>query len=119
MMHTPAFWLAGANLLANLGAAVCPFMDSDADPAALRARQAALPPQDPPAVTDNLGFISQFRVDDANAFMTTDAGGPVMDQASLKAGPRGPTVLEDFVLREKIMHFDHERVSLSKNSLGF
>src|ERR1700748_556439 len=29
---------------------------------------------------------------------------------SLKAGPRGPTLLEDFHLREKITHFDHERI---------
>jgi catalase len=32
------------------------------------------------------------------------------DQHSLKAGPRGPTLLEDFYLREKITHFDHERI---------
>ncbi len=32
------------------------------------------------------------------------------DQNSLKAGPRGPTLLEDFHLREKITHFDHERI---------
>jgi catalase len=32
------------------------------------------------------------------------------DQNSLKAGARGPSLLEDFVLREKIQHFDHERI---------
>jgi len=32
------------------------------------------------------------------------------DQNSLKGGPRGPTLMEDFVLREKITHFDHERI---------
>jgi len=32
------------------------------------------------------------------------------DQNSLRAGPRGPTLLEDFHLREKITHFDHERI---------
>ena len=32
------------------------------------------------------------------------------DQKSLKAGPRGPTLMEDFHLREKITHFDHERI---------
>jgi catalase len=32
------------------------------------------------------------------------------DQNSLKAGDRGPTLLEDFILREKITHFDHERI---------
>ena len=43
--------------------------------------------------------------------MTTDQGIPISDdQNSLRAGPRGPTLLEDFVLREKITHFDHERI---------
>ena len=43
--------------------------------------------------------------------MTTDQGVPIGDdQNSLKAGERGPTLLEDFVLREKIFHFDHERI---------
>src|SRR5688572_23741657 len=32
------------------------------------------------------------------------------DQNSLKAGTRGPSLLEDFQLREKITHFDHERI---------
>jgi catalase len=43
--------------------------------------------------------------------LTTAQGGPVSDdQNSLKIGPRGPTVLEDFHFREKIFHFDHERI---------
>jgi catalase len=43
--------------------------------------------------------------------LTTNHGVPVGDdQNSLKAGARGPTLLEDFVLREKIQHFDHERI---------
>jgi catalase len=43
--------------------------------------------------------------------LTTNHAVPIStDQNSLKAGPRGPTLLEDFVLREKIMHFDHERI---------
>ena len=43
--------------------------------------------------------------------LTTDQGIPVSDnQNSLKSGVRGPTLLEDFVLREKIFHFDHERI---------
>jgi catalase len=42
--------------------------------------------------------------------LTTNQGLPVSDnQNSLRAGQRGPTLLEDFVLREKITHFDHER----------
>ncbi len=43
--------------------------------------------------------------------LTTAQGHVVSDDHnSLKAGPRGPTLLEDFVLREKISHFDHERI---------
>ena len=43
--------------------------------------------------------------------LTTNHGVPVSDnQNSLKSGARGPTLLEDFVLREKIFHFDHERI---------
>ncbi|HEX7946651.1 MAG TPA: catalase [Phenylobacterium sp.] len=46
-----------------------------------------------------------------DARLTTNHGVPLSDdQNSLKAGARGPTLLEDFVLREKIQHFDHERI---------
>jgi catalase len=45
------------------------------------------------------------------ALLTTAQGGPVSDdQNSLKIGPRGPTLIEDFPFREKIFHFDHERI---------
>ncbi len=43
--------------------------------------------------------------------LTTNQGLPISDnQNSLKGGGRGPTLLEDFILREKITHFDHERI---------
>ena len=43
--------------------------------------------------------------------LTTNHGVPISDnQNSLKAGARGPSLLEDFQLREKIFHFDHERI---------
>jgi catalase len=43
--------------------------------------------------------------------LTTNQGLQISDdQNSLRAGPRGPTLLEDFILREKITHFDHERI---------
>ena len=45
------------------------------------------------------------------SILTTQQGIPVADdQNSLRAGPRGPTLLEDFHFREKIFHFDHERI---------
>ena len=47
----------------------------------------------------------------ANTTLTTNHGLPINDdQNSLKAGERGPSLLEDFHLREKITHFDHERI---------
>ncbi|AXC48865.1 catalase [Paracoccus suum] len=45
------------------------------------------------------------------ARMTTNHGVPISDnENSLRMGARGPTLLEDFALREKIFHFDHERI---------
>jgi catalase len=47
----------------------------------------------------------------AHPALTTNQGVALSDnQNSLRANPRGPTLLEDFILREKIMHFDHERI---------
>ncbi|MBS1816993.1 MAG: catalase [Acidobacteria bacterium] len=55
--------------------------------------------------------LDSVRVDSTNRQLTTNQGVPVADnQNSLKAGLRGPTLLEDFILREKITHFDHERI---------
>ncbi|WP_456312525.1 catalase [Pseudomonas shirazensis] len=46
-----------------------------------------------------------------NEFLTTNQGVKINDDNnSLKAGERGPSLLEDFILREKITHFDHERI---------
>ncbi|HET8599127.1 MAG TPA: catalase [Segeticoccus sp.] len=48
---------------------------------------------------------------EAGEYLTTAQGAPVRDtDHSLKAGSRGPTLLQDHHLREKIMHFDHERI---------
>jgi len=55
--------------------------------------------------------LDRVRVDDGGQGLTTNLGVPVADnQNSLKAGLRGPTLMEDFILREKITHFDHERI---------
>ncbi|WP_291144197.1 catalase [Flavobacterium sp. UBA7680] len=46
-----------------------------------------------------------------NQFLTTNQGVKINDNNnSLKSGERGPSLLEDFILREKITHFDHERI---------
>ncbi len=51
------------------------------------------------------------RSDATDQFITTNQGLRINDnQNSLKAGERGATLLEDFILREKITHFDHERI---------
>jgi catalase len=55
--------------------------------------------------------LDPYRADPAGARLTTNQGVPIADnQNSLRAGERGPTLLEDFILREKITHFDHERI---------
>jgi catalase len=55
--------------------------------------------------------LDAVRADGAGQRLTTNQGVPLSDnQHSLKAGLRGPTLLEDFILREKITHFDHERI---------
>ncbi|MEO7337981.1 MAG: catalase, partial [Caldimonas sp.] len=55
--------------------------------------------------------LDRVRVDSGGQMLTTNQGVAISDnQNSLKAGLRGPTLLEDFVLREKINHFDHERI---------
>ncbi len=56
--------------------------------------------------------LDQYRVNpDHGARLTTDQGIPVDDtDNSLKVGERGPTLMEDFHFREKITHFDHERI---------
>lgn len=46
-----------------------------------------------------------------HSILTTNQGVAISDnQNSLKANVRGPSLLEDFILREKITHFDHERI---------
>ena len=55
--------------------------------------------------------LDRVRADSTGRALTTNQGVTVADnQNSLKAGLRGPTLLEDFILREKITHFDHERI---------
>ncbi len=65
----------------------------------------------PPGSNPTVGPLDRVRVDAGGQRLTTNQGVPVADnQHSLKIGLRGPTALEDFILREKITHFDHERI---------
>lgn len=55
--------------------------------------------------------LEAYRVDDTGKKLTTNQGLRVSDdEHSLKAGVRGPTLMEDFHFREKMTHFDHERI---------
>ena len=55
--------------------------------------------------------LDGYRSDATGQALTTNQGVKIADnQNSLKAGIRGSTLLEDFILREKITHFDHERI---------
>lgn len=57
------------------------------------------------------GDLDRVRSDSAGQTLTTNQGVAVGDnQSSLKIGLRGPTAMEDFILREKLTHFDHERI---------
>lgn len=91
--HADASPLAGASTL------------SEAQSSAKVGDRAA--PGDNPTV----GPLSRVRVDSGGERITTNQGVPVsQNQDSLKAGLRGAALLKDFVLREKITHFDHERI---------
>ena len=68
-------------------------------------------PAQAPGTQANDGSLARVRVNAGGQALTTNQGVAVGDnQNSLKAGLRGPTLLEDFILREKITHFDHERI---------
>ncbi|KAI9370210.1 catalase B [Aspergillus egyptiacus] len=89
-------------LVGLIGAAnaVCPYMTGE-----LGRRDV-----NPDATEATEEFLSEYYLDDSDAYMTSDVGGPIEDQTSLKAGERGSTLLEDFIFRQKIQRFDHERV---------
>src|SRR3984957_19078260 len=63
------------------------------------------------AAAETIGEGGELHQTSSAELLTTNQGIPVSDdQNSLRIGPRGPGLLEDFVLREKITHFDHERI---------
>ena len=74
-----------------------------------KSKKPASPKAEP--INEKLNSLAPHMENGADQFMTTDHGLRINDdQNSLKAGDRGPTLLEDFMMREKIMHFDHERI---------
>lgn len=94
-------------LLIQVASAVCPY--ANFEPPHIDKRDGKLPGDD--------GYLDKFYVDDKDVYTTSDFGTPVADRTSLKAGARGPTLLEDFILRTKITRFDHERVPERAGSL--
>lgn len=86
--------------LTSLACAQCPY----ADPSKLAARDDG----------GSRSHLAGYEMDDGDGFLSSDVGGPFEDQQSLKAGERGPTLLEDFIFRQKITHFDHERVRVTE-----
>src|ERR1044072_6425871 len=63
------------------------------------------------ANNQNLDELAPNVEDSSGEFLSTNQGIRVNDnQNSLKAGDRGPTLIEDFIFREKMTHFDHERI---------
>lgn len=68
-------------------------------------------PSKPSNENEKTKSLQQFTENGDGEFLTTNQGLRINDnQNSLKAGERGATLLEDFILREKITHFDHERI---------
>lgn len=92
--------------LSSLALATCPYAGEEPE---IKRRQTS-------GFETDAAFLQQFELDDSNSFITSDAGGPIEDNHSLTAGERGPTLLEDFIFRQKIQHFDHERVCLGLSS---
>ncbi|WP_449398142.1 catalase [Chryseobacterium wanjuense] len=67
--------------------------------------------KDPKQTNEKLSQLESHSTSNDQEKLTTNQGLKINNnQDSLKAGDRGPTLLEDFILREKITHFDHERI---------
>lgn len=86
-------------------------MNSKADQSPAPSEVAGTDAPDRANVTDKSHQLDQFKADATGQALRTNQGIKVSDDLnSLKAGVRGATLLEDFILREKITHFDHERI---------
>lgn len=95
-------FLAAFAAYSGLSQAMCPYMENDARD---------LPAHHPPVRRDDSAptaartdeFMAQFQLNDSEGvYLTSDVGGPFEDQNSLKAGESGPTLLEDFIFRQKV-----------------
>lgn len=102
---------------AHVAQASCPFMEADARdvPAGHPQVKRADGSYSVPSNTDE--FLAKYEVNDTDVYMTSNAGTPIEDQESLSAGERGPTLLEDFIFREKITHFGEPARSPERSQL--
>jgi catalase len=101
-----------STLLGTAVAAGCPYMSGELSARGedLGKRQVAASVEE--ATMSTQEFLAPFKLNDTGVYMTTDSGTPIDESVSLKAGVRGPTLLEDFIFRQKLQRFDHERVSI-------
>ncbi len=80
-------------------------------PAPAKSEMAGTDTPDRANTNAKLDSLEEFRSDATGQALRTNQGVKIADnQNTLKAGPRGPSLLEDFIMREKITHFDHERI---------
>ncbi len=106
----------GGTLAGSLGASGAPeSAEANASPGAaqLSASPEPAPANRGPATPDTTGSGGELHRNAGGEYssMTTNQGITIADDENqLKVGPRGPVLLEDFILREKINHFDHERI---------
>ncbi|MFJ2482555.1 catalase HPII [Pseudomonas sp. NPDC087598] len=84
---------------------------SSKKPTSDKSQMAGTDTKDRANTNAKLDSLEKFRSDATGQALRTNQGVKVADnQNTLKAGPRGPSLLEDFIMREKITHFDHERI---------
>ncbi|PMY63356.1 catalase HPII [Pseudomonas sp. FW305-25] len=84
---------------------------SSKKPSAPKSQLAGTDTLDRGNTNSKLHSLETFRSDATEQALRTNQGVKVADnQNTLKAGARGPSLLEDFIMREKITHFDHERI---------
>lgn len=106
-----------STLLGTAVAAGCPYMSGKlgARGEDLGKRQVATSIEETTISTQE--FLAPFELNDTDVYMTTDSGTPIDEAVSLKAGLRGPTLLEDFIFRQKLQRFDHERVRIHLSAI--
>lgn len=86
-------------------------MKSNTDKSTAKSEVAGTDTLDRQNSSEKIQQLDEFKSDATGQALRTNQGVKVADDLnSLKAGVRGSTLLEDFILREKITHFDHERI---------